>query len=647
MMRRIAMISEHASPLAALGGVDSGGQNVYVSKLAKHLAGLGYRVDIFTRRDDAGLPDIVAWSKGVRIIHVPAGPAEFVPKEKLLPYMKEFASYLIQFSRHQRRPYDLVHANFWMSAQVAADFKRATGTPFVVTFHALGRVRRLHQGQADGFPDERFAVEQRVVAEADRVIAECPQDEADLISLYDADPARLTIIPCGFDPEEFRPLDKVLSRVAVGLPPRERIILQLGRMVPRKGVDTVIRGLATLVKDHGVSARLVIVGGESEDPDPNLTPEIGRLQAVVRAEGVEDRVTFIGRRHRDVLNYYYSAADIFVTMPWYEPFGITPVEAMAAGTPVVGANVGGIKFTVRDGETGYLVPAKDHQALAERLAYLYHNPKILGRLRHHAIRRANDLFTWHSVANAMAALYEEVLAGQRLPQEDEAEQLGLIDKSFETTVETMLQSRQILRASIFEAASAISACFANGGKVLVCGNGGSAAEAMHLVTELVGRFKLKDRVALPALALNADNSVLTAWANDVSFDNVFARQVEAYGQPGDLLIGLSTSGRSKNLIQAFERARERNLGCISLLGGDGGELLQLSDIPLVVPSFDAQRIQEVHTLVLHLLCELVEEQVTSGRWMPAPVVTGRSTWDMPANGRTAILAGPGNNSKQL
>lgn len=647
MMRRIAMISEHASPLAALGGVDSGGQNVYVSKLAKHLAGLGYRVDIFTRRDDAGLPDIVPWGKGVRIIHVPAGPAEFVPKEKLLPYMKEFASYLIQFSQHQRRPYDLVHANFWMSAQVAADFKRATGIPFVVTFHALGRVRRMHQGQADGFPDERFAVEQRVVAEADRVIAECPQDEADLISLYDADPARLTIIPCGFDPEEFRPLDKVLSRVAVGLPPRERIILQLGRMVPRKGVDTVIRGLAGLVKDHGVPARLVIVGGESEDPDPNLTPEIGRLQEIARAEGVEDRVTFVGRRHRDVLNYYYSAADIFVTMPWYEPFGITPVEAMAAGTPVVGANVGGIKFTVRDGETGYLVPAKDHQALAERLAYLYHNPKILGRLRHHAIRRANDLFTWHSVANAMAALYEEVLAGQWLPQEDEAEQLGLIDKSFEATVETMLQSRQLLRASIFEAASAISACFANGGKVLVCGNGGSAAEAMHLVTELVGRFKLKDRMALPALALNADNSVLTAWSNDVGFDNVFARQVEAYGQPGDLLIGLSTSGRSKNLIQAFERARERHLGCISLLGGDGGELLQLSDISLVVPSFDAQRIQEVHTLVLHLLCELVEEQVTSGRWLPGPVVSGRSTWDMPANGRTAMLTGPGHNHKQL
>ena len=645
MMRRIAMISEHASPLAALGGVDSGGQNVYVSKLAKHLAGLGYRVDIFTRRDDASLPDIVSWVKGVRIINVPAGPAEIVPKEELLPYMKEFANYLVQFSQHQRRPYDLVHANFWMSAQVAADFKRATGIPFVVTFHALGRVRRLHQGEADGFPDERFAIEERVVAEADRVIAECPQDEADLISLYDADPARLTIIPCGFDPEEFRPLDKVLSRMAVGLPPRERVILQLGRMVPRKGVDTVIRGFARLVKDHGVSARLVIVGGESEDPDPQLTPEIGRLHEVARAEGVEERVTFIGRRHRDVLNYYYSAADIFVTMPWYEPFGITPVEAMAAGTPVVGANVGGIKFTVRDGETGYLVPAKDHQALAERLAYLYRNPKILGRLRHHAIRRANDLFTWHSVANAMSTLYEEVLAAGWPPQGDEAGQLGLIDKSFEATVETMLQSRQLLRTSIFEAASAISACFANGGKVLVCGNGGSAAEATHLATELVGRFKLKDRIALPVLALNADSSLLTAWSNDVGFDNVFARQVEAYGQPGDLLIGLSTSGRSKNLIQAFERARERNLGCISLLGGDGGELLQFSDIALVVPSFDAQRVQEVQTLVLHLLCELVEEQVTSGRWMPAPVAAGRSTWDMPANGRTAIVTGTGNGKK--
>ncbi len=167
MIRRVALISEHASPLSVLGGVDSGGQNVYVGQLARHLAGRGYGVDVFTRRDSGRLPDIVDWTHGVRVIHVPAGPAEFVRKEDLLPYMEAFTAYLQQFCRCQREAYDLVHANFWMSGLVACDLKAALGIPFVITFHALGRVRRLHQGDADGFPDQRFAIEDRIVAEAD------------------------------------------------------------------------------------------------------------------------------------------------------------------------------------------------------------------------------------------------------------------------------------------------------------------------------------------------------------------------------------------------------------------------------------------------------------------------------------------------
>ncbi len=641
MMRRIAMISEHASPLALLGGVDSGGQNVYVGQLSKHLASLGYSVDVFTRRDNEELPEIVEWTKGVRVINVSAGPTRVLPKEELLPYMSEFTQYIFEFNKRLRRSYDLVHANFWMSALVAADLKEMAGIPFVVTFHALGRVRRQHQGEADTFPDDRFAVEERVVAEADRIIAECPQDEADLIRLYNADPARITIIPCGFDPAEFGPINKVLARVALGLPPKERIILQLGRMVPRKGVETVIRGFAQLEKKYDITARLLIVGGEAEEPDPDLTPEIGRLQEIAREEGVSERVTFVGRRSREMLNYYYSAADIFVTVPWYEPFGITPVEAMACGTPIVGSNVGGIKFTVRDGETGYLVPPKDPEALAERLAYLYQNPKLLNLFRHHAIRRANDLFTWQNVAMAMSALYEDVLSADEPQQGDEAEQLSLIDQGFDVSVGLLQQSRRLLRTSIFEAANVISACFARGGKVMVCGNGGSASEAQHFAAELVGRFKVPDRAGLPVLALTADTAVLTAWANDVGYSNIFARQIDAFGQPGDLLVGLSTSGRSKNLIQAFEIAHNRGLGCIALLGGDGGKLVQLADTAIVVPSSDPQRIQEVQILVLHLLCELVEEQFMSGSWLQtASAYTSRSKWNGRLNGHTPILAGP-------
>jgi len=139
MTKRVALVSEHASPLGILGGVDSGGQNVYVGQLAKHLAGLGYDVDIFTRRDSDRLPEIAEWVSGIRIIHVPAGPACYVRKEDMLPLMDDFTAYLLRFCQCQRESYDLLHANFWMSGLVAAELKKALGLPFVITFHALGR----------------------------------------------------------------------------------------------------------------------------------------------------------------------------------------------------------------------------------------------------------------------------------------------------------------------------------------------------------------------------------------------------------------------------------------------------------------------------------------------------------------------------
>jgi glycosyltransferase involved in cell wall biosynthesis len=306
--------------------VDSGGQNVYVGQIAKHLAAVGYEVDVFTRRDSERLPEIADWVSGIRIIHVLAGPPRFVRKEDMLPFMDDFTAYLQRFCQCQRENCDLVHANFWMSGLVVAELKKAPGIPFVITFHALGRVRRLHQREADQFPDTRFEIEDRIVAEADRILAECPQDEEDQIRHYNADPARIAVVPCGFDPLELLPISKPLARFALNILPEERVILQLGRMMPRKGVDTVVGGFGRLVHQHGIRARLLIVGGESDNPYPVTTPEIGRLMMLAQEEGVADLVTFIGRCGRETLKYYYSAADVFVTGPWYEPFGITPVE---------------------------------------------------------------------------------------------------------------------------------------------------------------------------------------------------------------------------------------------------------------------------------------------------------------------------------
>jgi D-inositol-3-phosphate glycosyltransferase len=633
MSRRVAMISEHASPLATLGGVDAGGQNVYVAQVARRLAALGDRVDVFTRRDDEDLPPIVDLAPGVRVIHVPAGPAEPVAKEDLLPLMDEFTAWMT--ARLRRSSYDLVHANFFYSGLVAADLKASLGLPFVVTFHALGRVRRQFQGDGDRFPDERFAIEERIVAEADRILAECPQDEEDLIRLYNADHERIAIVPCGYDPAEFAPMSRPLARMDLGLDPTEPVLLQLGRMVPRKGVDNVIRSLARLEADHGIRARLLVVGGASRDPDPETTPELARLASIAESEGVREQVTFVGRRDRAELATYYNAADIFVSTPWYEPFGITPLEAMACGIPVVGSRVGGIKFSVRDGETGYLVPPDDPAALAERIAHLYTNPKLLAVLGQQAHRRVQDLFTWERVANGISAIYEEVFLEGRLARHQAGERLATIDRRFEEAIETLVQTRRRARGDLLEVADEMTKVFARDGKVLIAGNGGSAAAAQHWAAEFVGRFLRDGRPGLPAIALGTDPSVMTAWANDVAFEDVFARQVQALAGPGDLLIGLSTSGRSRNLVAAFEQARGRGVATLALLGGDGGDLKGLADHVVLVPSRNTQHIQEAHDVMIHVLCELVEARLADAGWF------ARAETDGATRATAASLPAPG------
>jgi glycosyltransferase involved in cell wall biosynthesis len=409
MKKKIAFISEHASPLATLGGVDSGGQNVYVAETAKHLSRLGYEIDIYTRWEDDSLPKVVRWRNGIRVVHVSAGPVSVIPKEELLQYMPSFRDDMISFMEEEQLSYGLIHANFYMSAFVAAEIKRILNIPFVVTFHALGQIRRIYQGTDDKFPAERIDIETMAIHEADRVIAECPQDKSDLMKYYSAPSEKIDMVPCGFSPFEFFPIGKKRARSLLGLDPSEKILLQLGRMVPRKGVDTVVQSLSFL-KQKSIQSRLVIVGGESDLPDVNVTPEIGRLQKIAKEQGVLDSVTFAGRKNRDMLKYYYSAADIFITTPWYEPFGITPLESMACGTPVIGSKVGGIKYSVEDGKTGLLVPPKNAEALAEAIGKLLTNEARLSEMQKNAITRVNDMFTWSKVSSMLASVYEDVLA---------------------------------------------------------------------------------------------------------------------------------------------------------------------------------------------------------------------------------------------
>lgn len=492
-----------------------------------------------------------------------------------------------------------------MSGMVAMQLKAFLNIPFVITFHALGHIRRIHYKEQDRFPDQRIRIEEELVKMADAIIAECPQDKEDLITYYHADPQKIMIIPCGFNPSEFFPADKDLSKILLGLNPKDKMILQLGRMVPRKGVDNVLRAVS-LLENITENYKLFIVGGESHATDETCCNELSRLKNLAIELGIKDRVIFTGRKNREDLQMYYNAADVFVTTPWYEPFGITPLEAMACGTPVIGSAVGGIKYSVLDGETGFLIAPESPHELADKLSVLLNNDELLSDMSKNAFNHVYVSFTWHEISLQIHELYNSVLSAGKISHKKAME---FIEDAFDDTSSVLKRSGETLKEKIAYAGSYMSKALRKGNKILICGNGGSAAECQHFSAELVGRFEIAQRKGLPAIALTTDSSILTAVANDFSFEDIFARQVQAYGKEGDILFCLSTSGVSPNIIKAMKVANELNMICITLLGKEGGPAAVYGLINLIVPSNNPQRIQEVHLHLIHSLCNLIEKHL--------------------------------------
>lgn len=416
---RIALLSEHASPLSLLGGVDAGGQNVYVDEVSRNLAALGHRVDVFTRRDDSDAPEVVAWAPGVRVVHLPAGPARFLLKDDIWPYIPRFRDALLAFAARDGVQYDVLHGNFWMSGCAAVEAGRRLGVPVAQIFHAMGKTKQRYQGAADTSPSDRIAVELEVTRRADRLIAQCPAERDELVNDYGADPAKVAVVPSAVNTHLYRPVPRNEARRRIGLAGDGPVVVYVGRMLHRKDVRNVVRAVALLARREdadGVAianrVRLLLVGGETEQPDPTTTPEIGELQRLAAELGITGRVIFAGKRQPETLKDYYCAGDVAVTTPWYEPFGLTPLEAQACGRPIIGSAVGGITFTIMDGETGYLVPPREPEALAARLADLLARPEVRERMGRAARARVERRFTWRHVAVHTAALYEAMLAAR-------------------------------------------------------------------------------------------------------------------------------------------------------------------------------------------------------------------------------------------
>jgi D-inositol-3-phosphate glycosyltransferase len=409
---RIALVSEHASPIAHLGGAEAGGQNVYVEELARRLAALGCLVDVYTRRDHPTVPDAVEVAPRFTVHHVAAGPPEPMARDEMFTVMPEFAEGLLE--RWARDRPDVAHAHFWMSGWASLICKRRLGVPFVQTFHALGSVKRRHQGTADTSPPERIATERLLLRHADRVLATCA-DEVDELERLGGSTSRISVVPCGVGDEfvPWGPSDRSPRRA------RHRIV-SVSRLVPRKGIADVIAALPRLADRFDVE--LIVAGGPNERPGVGYhpaddevlgDPEAVRLAALASELGVRDRCRFVGRLDHSATAAMMRSADVVVCTPWYEPFGIVPVEAMACGVPVVGSAVGGLLDTVVDGQTGLLVPPRSPDDIAVAVGRMLAHPTWRRGLGRAGARRA-AAYRWPRVTGSILDVYASVLGADQV-----------------------------------------------------------------------------------------------------------------------------------------------------------------------------------------------------------------------------------------
>ncbi len=411
------MLSVHTSPLASLGGKETGGMNVYVRNVSQELGARGYNVDIFTRSQCPELPPLLEDALGprIRIVHLTAGPQTPYHRYLVWQHLPEFLANLKQFVAEENTTYDLIHSHHWLSAWVGMELKKKWRIPLVHMFHTLGQMKNFIAQREEGEPPERIETEEGIVDAADRIVAASPVEQADLVSLYEADPAKISIIPCGVDTALFYPHPVYEARIRLELPCQHRMVLFVGRIEPLKGIDTLLRAMALVSEAHPAwrgHLCLVVIGGDADPDHAHSDPEMEYLRHLEAELGLEDLVTFMGAQSQDLLPYYYSAAQVVVIPSHYESFGMVALEAMACGTPVIASDVGGLSYTVRDGETGYLVRRGDPEALADKIAALLFNRVLAKKLGSNGRIFAQE-YRWELIAHQIDQLYQEVLSSSK------------------------------------------------------------------------------------------------------------------------------------------------------------------------------------------------------------------------------------------
>ena len=413
---KVALISVHGDPAIDIGKEEAGGQNVYVRQVGEALARQGWQVDMFTRRSDTDQDEIIEHNPNCRTIRLTAGPQKFIARQKIFRHLPEFVKAFFDYQHQQETIYPIIHTNYWLSAWVGMEIKKLQTVQHLHTYHSLGAVKYRSINTIPLIAKTRLRVERQCLETADAIIATSPQEKEHMRSLVSTE-GNIVVIPCGTNIECFGSIDRQTGRAKLGIDPEEKVVMYAGRFDERKGIETLVRAVAKEEVKRHENLKLMVIGGST--PGEKDGQERNRIGDLVRELGIEDITDFVGRVEHEELASYYAAADVCVVPSHYEPFGLVAIEAMASRTPVVASEVGGLKFSVADGETGLLVPPKDEAAFAGAIDSILSDSQWHKELATNARARVEDKFSWDGVANQIGDEY--TIALNKLYQE-----LGLL-----------------------------------------------------------------------------------------------------------------------------------------------------------------------------------------------------------------------------
>jgi D-inositol-3-phosphate glycosyltransferase len=411
---RIALFNMHSDPLVAIGTQEAGGQNVYVRSLMNELDRRGWAVDAFTRLNDPRRKAIVSVGKHSRVIRLKAGPVAHVTKSELHEHMPEFYKNFLAFIDN-KNPYEIVHGHYWDGGWAGLQAQQQFHIPFIETYHSLGKVKltiKQQHGQEkiDSHFDARFFVEEEIGKKSSLVITLSETEKRDLHLLYGIPEEKIVVIPGAVNFRVFHPASREYARASLGLSPRDYIIVYVGRLEWRKGLGTLISAIKMLAKDIP-NVKAVIVGGgiKGKQKNPEDFAEYQRLVERAKAEGVEDRIQFVGRVAHSQVHMYYSAANAQAIPSYYEPFGLVALEGMACQIPVVASRKGGLRLTINDRKTGLLFEPRNAQDLHDKILELYQQPELVGACVKAAYDMVRKDYAWKDIVQQIEQLYLKLI----------------------------------------------------------------------------------------------------------------------------------------------------------------------------------------------------------------------------------------------